>query len=135
DGIAVKRVGELTFPVLRRLVDDVVMVDETAIATAVHLLLEHQKLLAEGAAAAPLAALLGEMLPVGPGDVVAMVLSGGNIDINLMERIVDRGRVKDGRLARLAVTVPDRPGNLARLTWLVARAGANVVEVAHTRAF
>ena len=135
DGIAVKRVGELTFRILQELVDRIVAVDETQIASAVHLLLEHQKLLAEGAGAAPLAAILARLLPLEPADEVVMVLSGGNIDVNLMERIVDRGRVEDGRLARLAVTVPDRPGNLARLTWLVAEAGANVLEVAHTRAF
>jgi threonine dehydratase len=135
DGIAVKRVGELTFSILQRLVDGVVVVDEAQIASAVHLLLEHQKLLAEGAGATPLAAILAGLLPLRPADEVVMVLSGGNIDVNLMERIVDRGRVDDGRLTRLAVTVPDRPGNLARLTWLVAQAGANVLEVAHTRAF
>jgi threonine dehydratase len=134
DGIAVKRVGERTFPLIERYVEEIVAVDEEQIAGSVHLLLEHQKTLAEGAGAAPLAALLAGLLPLRDDDVVVMVLSGGNIDVNLMERIVDRGRVDDGRLTRLSVTVPDRPGNLARLTALVARAGANVLEVAHTRA-
>ena len=135
DGIAVKRVGDLTHPLLERYVDDIVAVDEPQIAAAVHLLLERQKVLAEGAAAAPLAAILAGQLPLGPGDVVATIVSGGNIDVNLVERIVDRGLVADGRLARLSVTVRDRPGNLARLTQLVAEEGANVLEVAHSRAF
>ncbi|HEX6533382.1 MAG TPA: threonine ammonia-lyase [Gemmatimonadaceae bacterium] len=135
DGIAVKRVGDRTFPLIERYVDDIVAVDETQIAGAVHLLLERQKVLAEGAGAAPLAAIVAGLLPLGPRDVVAMVLSGGNIDVNFLERIIDRGLVADGRLARLAVTVPDRPGHLARLTRLVADAGANVLEVSHRRAF
>ena len=135
DGIAVKRVGDLTHPLLERYVDDIVAVGEPQIAAAVHLLLERQKVLAEGAAAAPLAAILAGQLPLGPGDVVVTIVSGGNIDVNLVERIIDRGLVADGRLARLSVTVRDRPGNLARLTQLVAEEGANVLEVAHSRAF
>lgn len=135
DGIAVKRVGDRTFPLIERYVDDIVAVDEGEIAGAVHLLLEHQKVLAEGAGAAALAAIVSGRLPLRDGDVAVMVLSGGNIDVNLVERIVDRGLVADGRLARLAVTVRDRPGHLARLTQLVAGEGANVLEVAHRRAF
>ncbi|HET9682903.1 MAG TPA: threonine ammonia-lyase [Gemmatimonadaceae bacterium] len=135
DGIAVKRVGERTFPLIERYVDDIVSVDEVQIASAVHLLLEHQKTLAEGAGATPLAAMLSGQLPLRADDVVVMILSGGNIDVNLVERIVDRGLVADGRLARLAVTVRDRPGHLARLTEIVAEEGANVLDVAHSRAF
>ena len=100
-----------------------------------HVLLERQKTLAEGAGAAPLAALLAGRIPLASNDVAVMVLSGGNIDVNLVKRIIDRGLVTDGRLVRLAVTVPDRPGNLARLTHLVAAAGANVLQVAHRRAY
>jgi threonine dehydratase len=135
DGIAVKRVGDRTFPLIERYVDDIVSVDEEEIASAVHLLLEHEKLLAEGAGAVPLAALLARKLPVGPDDVTAMVLSGGNIDVNMVERIIARGLVADGRLAMLAVTVADRPGNLARLAALVAATGANVLQLSHGRAF
>lgn len=135
DGIAVKRVGDLTFPIIERYVDDIVAVSEEEIAHAVHLLLENEKVLAEGAGAVPLAALLSGRLSVQPSDVTVMVLSGGNIDVNLVKRIIDRGLVTDGRLVRLAVTVPDRPGNLARLTHLVAAAGANVLQVAHRRAY
>ena len=135
DGIAVKRVGDRTFPLIERWVDDIVAVDEVQIAGAVHLLLEQQKVLAEGAAATPLAALLAGLLPLREHDVAAMIVSGGNIDVNLLERIIDRGLVADGRLARLVVTVRDRPGYLARLAALVAEEGANVLEVAHRRAF
>jgi threonine dehydratase len=116
-------------------VDDIVAVDEVEIAAAVHALLERQKLLAEGAGAVALAGLTTGRVQVRRGESVVMILSGGNIDLNLAGRIVDRGLVADGRLARLAVTVPDRPGSLALLTRLVAEAGANVLEVAHGRAF
>lgn len=135
DGIAVKRVGDRTFPLIERYVDDIVSVDEDEIAMAIHLLLEREKVLAEGAGAVPLAALLSGKLPVGPSDVTAMVLSGGNIDVTMVERIIARGLVADGRVAMLAVTVPDRPGNLARVTALVAAEGANVLELTHQRAF
>jgi threonine dehydratase len=135
DGIAVKRPGDLTFPLIERYVDDIVAVDEVEIAAAVHILLERQKLLAEGAGAVALAGLATGKIKVRGGERVAMILSGGNIDLNLAGRIVDRGLVADGRLARLAVTVPDRPGSLALLTRLVAEAGANVLEVDHGRAF
>ncbi len=135
DGIAVKRVGDLTFPLIERYVDDIVTVDELQTAAAVHLLLEQEKVLAEGAAATSLAAILAGLLPLGPDDVAAMILTGGNIDLSLVQRILDRGLVADGRLARLAVTVRDRPGSLARLTSAVADEGANVMEVLHHRAF
>jgi threonine dehydratase len=135
DGIAVKRVGERTFPIIERYVDDIVSVSEDEIASAVHLLLEHEKVLAEGAGAVPLAALVAGKVPVRADDLTVMVLSGGNIDVNMVERIIARGLVADGRLAMLAVTVPDRPGNLARLAALVAEAGANVLQLSHSRAF
>jgi len=135
DGIAVKRVGERTFPLIERYVDDIVSVGEDEIASAVHLLLEHEKVLAEGAGAVPLAALIAGKLPVRADDLTVMVLSGGNIDVNMVERIIARGLVADGRLAMLAVTVPDRPGSLARVTALVAAAGANVLQLSHARAF
>ena len=135
DGIAVKQPGDLTFPLIERYVDDIVAVDEVEIAGAVHMLLERQKVLAEGAGAVALAALTTGRVQLRRGEAVVIILSGGNIDLNLAGRIVDRGLVADGRFARLAVTVPDRPGSLALLTRLVAEAGANVLEVAHGRAF
>ena len=90
---------------------------------------------AEGAAATTIAALLAGLVPLRPDDAVACIVSGGNIDVTLLERIIARGLVADGRLARLSVTVADRPGQLGRLTRIVAEEGANVLEVAHRRAF
>ena len=109
DGIAVRRVGELTFELARRFVDEVVAVDEEEIANAILLLLEIEKTVAEGAGAVALAALVNKRVALA-GKTVALVLSGGNIDVNLVSRIIERGLVKDGRIARLAVTLTDRPG-------------------------
>lgn len=135
DGIATKRVGELTFPMMEALVDDLVVVSEEEIASAILLLLERQKTLVEGGAAVALAALTTGRVAVGPDEIAVLLLSGGNIDVNILSRIIDRGLVADGRLTRLMVKGPDRPGFLARLTRLVAGAGANVLEIAHRRAF
>lgn len=135
DGIAVKRLGELTFPIIEELVEDIVLVSEEEIAGAILLLLEREKSVVEGAGAATLAALLTGRVPVRPDEAVVAVLCGGNIDVNMLSRIIDRGLVDDGRLARLRVTTRDRPGSLAHLTQVVARAGANVLEVVHQRAF
>lgn len=135
DGIAVKRVGERTFPLIERYVDDIVAVDEEQIASAIYLLLERQKLVAEGAGAVALAALASGKIAVRERDHVALIVSGGNVDLNIIERIIARGLVKDGRIAHLMVKMPDRPGSLARLTRMVAESGANVLEIGHRRAF
>jgi threonine dehydratase len=135
DGIAVKRVGEVTFPLIERYVDEIVLVSEEEIAAAVLLLLEREKTLAEGAGAAAMAALAARKVPVAAGDVAVAVIGGGNIDINMLSRIIDRGLVADGRLVRLEVAGRDRPGLMARLTSAVARCGANVLEIAHHREF
>ncbi len=136
DGIAVKRVGDLTFPVIQKYVDDLVVVSEEEIASAIFLLLERRKTVVEGAGAVGLAALVSSRIPVrGRDERIAVVLSGGNIDVNRVSRIIDRGLVLDGRAAHLMVKVPDRPGFLARLTETVARLGANVRETYHRRAF
>ncbi len=135
DGIAVKRVGDLTFPLIREYVDDVVVVTEEEIASAILLLLEREKTVAEGAGAVPLAAVMKGRIDAEEDDVAVLILSGGNIDVNQISRIIDRGLVSDGRLARLRVKVPDRPGSLAGLTRIVADLGANVMEIYHRRAF
>jgi threonine dehydratase len=134
DGIAVRRVGEHTLPLARQWVDQVVSVSEEEIANAILLLLEIEKTVVEGAGAVPLAALVNKKVALA-GKTVALVLSGGNIDVNLVSRIIERGLVKDGRLVRLAVMVRDRPGQLARLTALVAEMRANVLHILHDRAF
>jgi threonine dehydratase len=134
DGIAVRRVGEHTLPLARQWVDQVVSVSEEEIANAILLLLEIEKTVVEGAGAVPLAALVNKKVALA-GKTVALVLSGGNIDVNLVSRIIERGLVKDGRLVRLAVMLRDRPGQLARLTALVAEMRANVLHILHDRAF
>jgi threonine dehydratase len=135
DGIAVKRIGDRTFPLLEQYVHDIVVVDEEEILAAIYLLLERQKLVAEGAGAAALAALLARRIVLPQDGVAAVVVTGGNIDVNILGRIVDKGLVKGGRITHLMVKVPDRPGSLARLTRMVAEAGGNVLEVGHRRAF
>ncbi len=135
DGIAVRRPAERTMELVQRYVDDIVTVDENEIANAILVLLEREKTVAEGAGAVPLAALLNDKIPSVRGKRVAMVLSGGNIDVNTLARIIERGLVKDGRLVRLKVRVPDRPGFLARMMTVIAEQGVNVLEVFHQRAF
>lgn len=134
DGIAVRRVGQLAIPLVQKYADDVVLVDEEEIAQAILVLLEREKTVAEGAGAVGLAALLHRRLNVA-GRRVAVIVSGGNIDVTLMARILSRGLVKTGRLARLFVTVPDVAGTLARLADVVAEARANIVEINHDREF
>jgi threonine dehydratase len=135
DGIAVKRPGDITFEVIREYVDEIVTVDEEEIANAILLLLEREKTVVEGAGAVGLAALLNGKIAKARGRKVAVVLSGGNIDMNVISRIIERGLVKDGRLVRLVVQMPDRPGTLARFVTAIGEQGANVVEIYHNRAF
>jgi len=134
EGIAVATPGVLTAPVVRALVDDLLLVDEGDIEQAVLMLLEIEKTLVEGAGAAGLAAML-RYAPRFAGKKVGLVLSGGNIDPLLLAAIIERGMVRSGRLARIRVSARDVPGVLARITATVADAGANIEEVHHQRAF
>lgn len=134
DGIAVRRAGERTFPMVQKYVDGIVTVEEEEIANAILLLLEREKTLAEGAGAASIAALLNHKLPL-QGKKVAVLVCGGNIDVTLLARIIERGLVKDGRLVRLRVHLPDYPGALHRLTGILAELRANIVETAYDRAY
>jgi threonine dehydratase len=134
DGIAVRRAGERTFPMVQKYVDDIVTVREEEIANAILLLLEREKTLAEGAGAASIAAVLNRKLPL-EGKKVAVLVCGGNIDVTLLSRIIERGLVKDGRLVRLRVHLPDYPGALHRLTGILADLRANIVETAYDRAY
>jgi threonine dehydratase len=134
DGIAVRRAGERTFPLVQKYVDDIVTVEEEEIANAILLLLEREKTLAEGAGAASIAAVLNHKLPL-EGKKVAVLVCGGNIDVTLLSRIIERGLVKDGRLVRLRVHLPDYPGALHRLTGILAEHRANIVETAYDRAY
>ena len=134
EGIAVGQPGRLTREIVRELVDDLVLVDEGDIEQAIVMLLEIEKTLVEGAGAAGLAALLKEPARYA-GQKVGLVLCGGNIDPLLLAAILERGMVKAGRLARIRVNARDAPGVLARITAVVAEAGANIDEVHHQRAF
>ena len=134
DGIAVRRAGEKTLPLVQKYVDDIVTVDEEEIANAVLLLLEREKTLAEGAGAAAFAALINHKTSLS-GKKVAVLVCGGNIDVSLLSRIMERGLVKDGRLVRLRVHLPDYPGALHRLTGILAQHRANIVETSYDRAY
>lgn len=134
DGIAVRRAGERTLPLVQKYVDDIVTVEEEEIANAILLLLEREKTLAEGAGAAAIAAVLNRKLPL-EGKRVAVLVCGGNIDVTLLARIIQRGLVKDGRLVRLRVHLPDYPGALHKLTGILADHRANIVETSYDRAY
>ena len=134
DGIAVRRAGERTLPLVQKYVDDIVTVEEEEIANAILLLLEREKTLAEGAGAAAIAAVLNRKVRL-EGKRVAVLVCGGNIDVTLLARIIERGLVKDGRLVRLRVHLPDYPGALHRLTGILAEHRANIVETAYDRAY
>jgi threonine dehydratase len=135
EGIAVRRAGDRTMEVVKKYVDDIVLVDEEEIAEAILMLLEREKTVAEGAGAAPLAALIHERIPSILGKKVAVVVCGGNIDVNVISRIIERGLVKSGRMVRFHVTIPDVAGSLARLARIVADTKASVVQIHHDRAF
>ena len=134
DGIAVRQVGALTYPLFEKYVDEIVTVEEEEIAMAILWLLEKEKTLAEGAGAAGMAAMLTKKTSL-RGKKTVVLICGGNIDVTLLARIIERGLVKDGRLVRLRVPLPDHPGGLHRLTTVVAQQRANVVTVTHDRAY
>jgi threonine dehydratase len=134
DGIAVRRAGERTLPLVQKYVDQIVTVEEEEVANAILLLLEREKTLAEGAGAAAVAALVNHRVEMS-GKRVAAIVGGGNIDVTLLARIIERGLVKDGRLVRLRVHLPDYPGALHRLTGILAEHRANLVETSYDRAY
>jgi threonine dehydratase len=132
DGIAVRRAGEVTFPMVCKYVDDIVTVDEEEIANAILLLLEKEKTLTEGAGAVATAAIAQHKIPIS-GKKVGVFVSGGNIDVSLLSRIIERGLVKDGRLLRLRIHLPDHPGSLQHLAQVIAEHKANIVETMYDR--
>jgi threonine dehydratase len=134
DGIAVRRAGDVTLPVVERYVDEIVTVDEDEIASAILVLLEREKTLAEGAGAAALAALLQKKTSLN-GAHTAVMVCGGNIDVTLLSRIIERGLVQDGRMIRLRIHLLDKPGALAELTLLIAKYRANIVDTLYNRAY
>ena len=134
DGIAVRRAGVKTLPLVAEYVDSIVTVDEEEIAAAILVLLEREKTLAEGAGAAALAALLQRRTGL-VGRRTAVLVCGGNIDVTLLSRIIERGLVQDGRQVRLRVHLMDRPGGLQELTRIIAEKRANIVDLLHDRAY
>jgi len=133
DGISVKQVGELNFDIIRKSVDDVVLVEEDQIAAAILLLLERKKILAEGAGAVSLAALLNGSVAVPRGSKVVLLISGGNVDSSLLGRIISQGLLKNGRIMRFRVRLDDTPGSLAKLLTLISALKANVLHIVHDR--
>ena len=132
DGIAIRRVGEITFPLMQKSVDEIVTVEEDAIASAILLLMERKRVVAEGAGAAPLAALLSKRCKLDSKKVV-LVISGGNIDVHLIDRIIEKGLAKTGRIVRLGVLLRDIPGSLSKLSILISQSHANVLHIVHER--
>ena len=133
DGISVARVGEMTLPIVEKLVSEIVTVSEEEIAAGILSLLEREKTLAEGAGAAAFAALLHRHLPELKGKKVVAVISGGNIDLTRLSHIIERGQEQDGRLARLKVIVPDKPSSIAELTAIIAAQHANIEQIGQNR--
>ena len=134
DGIAVKRPGELTLPIIRDKVDEVVEVSDDEIARGIVHCVQNLKLVVEGAGAAGMAAVLAGKVRPKAGELMAIVLCGGNIDGNLLSRVIEQVMVRQGRYILLKLSVVDRPGALARLITHVANAGANIIDVFHRRA-
>jgi len=134
DGIAVKTPGRLTLPIIRRLVDHIHLVDEADIEAAVLLLIEVEKLVAEGAGATGLAAVLANR-DTFAGRKVGLIISGGNIDLPVLSSIIQRGLVHSGRLVRIRVEMRDVPGTLAQVAACIGDSGANIIQVAHHRTF
>lgn len=133
DGIAVKQPGEITFKMVEEYVDDIVTVTEDEIAASILALIEKQKVIAEGAGAVAVTAVLFNKLPV-EGKKVACIVSGGNIDVNILSRVITRGLVTSGRNANLTIALTDKPGQLQEVSEIIARCGGNVVAVHHDRA-
>jgi threonine dehydratase len=134
DGIAVKRPGALTLPIIREFVDQVVEVTEEELAAGVYHAVQNAHIVVEGAGAAAIAALLAKKFEVGPDDTVCAVLAGGNIDGNLLARVLEQVMVRQGRYVVFKLLVIDRPGQLAAMLNTVAETGANVIETNHQRA-
>ncbi len=134
DGIAVRRAGDVTLPLVQRYVDEIVTVDEEEIANAILVLLEKEKTLAEGAGAVAVASLLQHKTSL-HGEKTAALVCGGNIDVSLLAKIIERGLAKDGRRLRLRIHLTDRPGALHQLTKIIADLRANIVETQYDRTY
>ncbi len=133
DGIAVKRPGDTTFQMIRKYVDGIITVSEDEIAAAILALMEKQKLVAEGAGAVSVAAAMFHRVPDIAGKKVCCLISGGNIDVNILSRVITRGLLTSGRNAMLTIALEDKPGQLVGVASIISECGANVVGVTHER--
>lgn len=134
DGIAVKKPGNVTLPLIREYVDDIVTVDEDEIARGIVYAVQNLRQVAEGGGAVGISALITGKVALRRDERIAVILSGGNIDANFLARVIEQVLVKQGRYVVLHTTVPDRPGNLAPLVNLVGTLGANIIDIQHRRA-
>ena len=132
DGTAVKRPGEITFDMCQKYVDDIVTVSDDEVASAIVALMERQKLVAEGAGALGVAAAMFGKLPI-ENQKTACIVSGGNIDVNILSRVINRGLLKSGRLCHLTIELLDKPGQLKDVSSIIAEYGANVIRVRHNQ--
>ncbi len=135
DGLATLTVGPNSFSIIKSRVDRVVRVTEDQISLAILRMLEMEKIVVEGAAAAPLAAMMSGQLDELSGRRVALVACGGNIDPAILSRVIEKGLVSDGRLTRFTVAISDRPGGLAALARVIAESGGSIKDIEHDRAF
>jgi threonine dehydratase len=133
DGIVVKQPGEITLSCVKRYVNSMILVQEDQIAEAMRLLLERKKVIAEGAGATPLAALLTGNLPIGDRNAIVLIISGGNVDSPVLERVIRQGLLEKGRIMGIAVCIDDMPGALARLLQVIAQAGGNILDIHQVR--
>ena len=132
DGIAVKEPGSLTFETCSNYVDDIVTVSEDEICAAILHLLESEKMVAEGAGAASVAAVMFNKVPV-KGKKTVCIVSGGNIDVTILNRVINRGLTKSGRICTLCIELDDKPGQLVQVSSVIAGLGANIISVSHER--
>lgn len=131
DGIRVAKTGKHTFEIIKKFVNDIVLVDDSSIADAILLLLERKKIVAEGAGAASLAALISGKINYQPGNTIVLVISGGNIDSHQLSRVIRQALARSGRLVRLNLVLEDHPGSLSELLAIIARKEGNILQISH----
>ena len=132
DGIAVKQPGEITFELINKYVDEIVLVSDEEVANAILLLLERSKIFVEAAGAASLAAILNKKIQV-TGKNIAVIISGGNLTPNLLNRIIVKGLIKEGRLLKIKTKIPDYPGSLINVLNIIAEEKGNITSIIHDR--
>jgi len=132
DGIAVRKPGELTFQIIQKYIDDIITVNESEIAQAILFLIERERIITEGAGAVSLAGFLKKKDQLS-GRKISLIVSGGNIDVNMLDKIIEKGLARSGRFIRLEIELPDTPGSLGKLADLFGEAKANILQISHNR--